>query len=67
MMFAAMRLRDPPPEKTITEPAREQAEAAAPSRVSAIEPTDTISATLKLGAAALGRTASLARGERTPP
>jgi chemotaxis protein MotC len=67
MMFAAMRLRDPPQDKTITEPAREQPEAAAPSRVPAIETTDTIYTTLKLGAAALGRTASLARGERTPP
>jgi chemotaxis protein MotC len=62
MTFAAMRLRDPPPDKTITEPGREQPEPAA-----AIEPTDTIPATLKLGAAALGRTASLARGERTSP
>jgi chemotaxis protein MotC len=62
MMFAAMRMRDPPPDKTITEPGREQ-----PEPVSAIEPTDTIPATLKLGAAALGRTASLARGERTSP
>jgi chemotaxis protein MotC len=56
MTFTAMRLRDPPLEKTITEPAREEP-----------EPADSILATLKLGAAALGRTASFAKGERTSP
>jgi chemotaxis protein MotC len=65
--FAAMRLRDPPSDKMITEPAREQPEPAAPTRGSAITPMDSTSATLKLGAAALGRTASLASGERTSP
>jgi len=65
--FSAMRLRDPPPDKTITEPAREQPESAAPVRDSAIQPTSSIPATLTLGAAVLGRTVSLARGERTSP
>ena len=67
MTFVAMRLRDPPVEKKTTEPAREEPETAAPTRGAAIEPTDSILATLKLGAAALGRTASLAKGERTSP
>jgi chemotaxis protein MotC len=65
--FAAMRLRDRPVEKTITEPAREEPRSAAPTTSAAIDPTDSILATLKLGAAALGRTASLAKGERTSP
>jgi len=54
-------------EKTITEPAREEPRSAAPTTGAAIDPTDSVLATLKLGAAALGRTASLAKGERTSP
>ena len=61
--FAAAHLRDPPTEKPIEEPAREEPEAVSPGTSS----TASISATLSLGAAVLGRTASLARGEGTSP
>jgi len=66
--YAAARLRDPLTGKTITEVARERPE---PASATAGSPeaklNASISVTLGLGAAALGRTASLARGGGAAP
>ena len=60
--FEAARLRDPPSDKTFEEVAREPPETPDPARASPeAKLTATIPATLRLGAAALGRTISLAR------
>ena len=67
-IFVAARLRDPATLKVVTEVAREQPETVSPETNSTeAEAGASVPATLRLGAAALGRTASLARGEGTRP
>ncbi len=66
--FTAAHLRDPPSDSTIADPAREPPEAIAPKGAALeADPAGSIAETLKLGAAILGETASLARGEKTSP